>query len=49
MSRFGDDRDWMNDTSYALEQRAKEVGDKQAMLEMLQVLATHLEYYSEEG
>jgi len=47
MSRFGD-REFMNDLSDMLEQRAAEVGERQMLQELAQVMATHAEYYWQE-
>jgi hypothetical protein len=45
MSRFGDDRQFMNDLSEQLEQRASEIGDMQAIREVLEVAQAHIELY----
>ena len=45
MSRFGDEREAMNEWSASLQQRADEVGARQAVQEFAEVLATFAEYY----
>ena len=45
MSRFGDDREFMNDLSEALEKRAEKVGNAQAISEMLEVVKAHCDIY----
>jgi hypothetical protein len=45
MSRFGDDRQFMNDLSEQLEVRAREIGDMQAIREVLEVAQAHIELY----
>jgi len=45
MSRHGDNNDFMNDLSYALEARAKEVGARKAVQEVADVLSAFCEYY----
>jgi hypothetical protein len=44
VSRFGD-RDFMNDLSELLEDRAKAVGNRRALQELHAVVATHCEFY----
>lgn len=43
MSRFGGQQTFQNDFSEALEKRAKEVGNQQAMREAMDVLSFHCE------
>lgn len=45
MSRFGDDRPHMNEWSETLEDRAEEVGPRQAVKEYAEVLASFAETY----
>jgi hypothetical protein len=45
MSVFGDDRPHMNDWIEQLEQRAEDVGARQAVKEFADVLSTFAEYY----
>lgn len=45
MSRYGDNREFMNDLSQALQDRAEQVGNRQALAEVFQVLQGHSEYY----
>lgn len=45
MSRFGDDREHMDEWSETLERRAEEVGARQAVQEFAEVLATFAEYF----
>lgn len=45
MSRFGEDREAMNEWSASLEKRAEEVGARQAVQEFAEVLAAFAEYY----
>lgn len=45
MSRFGDDRPHMNEWSATLEDRAEEVGPRQAVKEYAEVLAFFAETY----
>lgn len=44
MSRFGDANEFMNDLSDMFEQRANEVGNRQLMNEISEVLNYHTEY-----
>lgn len=45
MSRYGDNRQHMNDWSEALEERAEQVGARQAVKEFTEVLRDFADYY----
>lgn len=45
MSRYGDNREHMNDWSEALEERAKQVGSPQAIKEFTEVLRDFVDIY----
>jgi len=45
MSRHGDNNEFMNELSDALESRAKEVGARKAMQEVAEVIRAFCEYY----
>lgn len=49
MSRFGDSNPFQNDLSEMLEERAKEIGNRGAFMEVFQVLEYHTDVYWSKG